>query len=618
MTTRLPDHHPNLSPELNARIADSMIEGGADLRKLGVGKILNVRTKNTSYRIERVEGPGADCPFLLSGHPRICPEPTRAGISGSTFGRGGMLRMGFIGRGMHMEFHVERENQTFTTSEVVEVEEDRPATTHESLADATRLTTLSTGNGEWTDDGGHDEENRLAANKSHRATKRRRIRAADLFCGAGGSSSGLRRACEQLGHELELTAINHWPTAIETHRTNDPEARHICEELERVNPRHVFPGGHLDLLIASPECTHHSRARGGRPVSDQQRASAWIVLRWAEALYIRSILIENVPEFTTWGPLDRQGRPVKHKAGQTYNAFLDALRSLGYHVDTRILNAADYGDPTTRRRLFIVADRRRRPRWPAASHRPDPSADGAELPRWRGAGEIIDWSIPGRSIFTRAKPLAPATLRRIEAGIRKLGGPIAEPFIVILRNHSTARSLDQPVPTITTSGAHLALCEPFLLGQQSGAAPRRVAEPAPTIATGGAISLIEPFIFANRTNNTPKHMTEPVPTLCTGNHIALVEPQMQRTARAGRRAVPRTSQAATGMATTGRPSLVRVNGTNYQLDIRFRMLLPHELAQAQGFASKHQFCGTRTDQVRQIGNAVPVATAEALCAAVLR
>ena len=138
----------------------------------------------------------------------------------------------------------------------------------------------------------------------------------------------------------------------------------------------------------------------------------------------------------------------------------------------------------------------------------------------------MNWSIPGRSIFLRKRPLAPATLRRIETGLRKFGGRGAEPFLVVLRNHSTARRLEDPAPTVTTSGAHLALCEPFLLGQQSGAAAREVGEPAPTVATGGAISLIVPaFLFANRTNNIPKRMEQPVPTVCTANHMALVEPQ---------------------------------------------------------------------------------------------
>ena len=442
-----------------------------------------------------------------------------------------------------------------------------------------------------------------------RLARRRTIHAADLFCGAGGTSNGLRRACRALGHELKLTAINHWPRAIETHRRNDPDAEHICEHLERVDPRHVVPSRQLDLLIASPECTHHSRARGGRPVSDQQRASAWIVLRWAEALYIKSIVIENVPEFTTWGPIDRHGRPIKNRAGETYKAFIQALRSLGYHTDARVLTAADYGDPTTRRRLFILAERRRRPRWPHPTHGPRDTAAARGLATWRGAREIVDWSLEGQSIFDRKKPLAPATLKRVEAGLRKFGGWYAEPFIVVLRNHSTARGLDEPAPTITTSGAHLALCQPFLLGQQSGAAARTVDEPAPTVATGGAISLVEPFIFANRTHNVPRRMHEPIPALCTANHIALVEPHLRRANGGG--------GDASGNGAENRNAEVRIDGRPYRLDIRFRMLAPHELAQAQGFDRDHEFTGNRTEQVRQIGNAVPVGTAHALCEAML-
>ena len=481
-----------------------------------------------------------------------------------------------------------------------------------------------------------------------RKHERQTIRAADLFCGAGGTSKGLRLACEALGHKLDLTAINHWPTAIATHRANQPQARHICERLELVDPRVVVPDGRLDLLVASPECTHHSNARGGRPVSDQQRASAWTVLRWAEALYIRSILIENVPEFTTWGPVGANGRPLKHRAGETYQAFLAALRSLGYRIDARVLTAADYGDPTTRKRLFILADRRRRPRWPEATHAPRPVAASRGLPAWRNARQIIDWSIPGQSIFSRRRPLAPATLRRIEAGLRKFGGANAEPFIVILRNHSTARGLDDPAPTVTTSGAHLALCQPFLLGQQSGAAARTVDDPAPTIATGGAVSLIEPFIFANRTNNAPKHLDQPVPTICTGDHIALVQPflcaiRYSKPPKGLDEPMPTlctgnhmglvepflvkfygTGQAARldtpldAVTTRDRFGLVTVGGRQYRLDIRFRMLQPHELAQAQGFARDDHFVGTRTEQVRQIGNAVPVRTAQALCETTLR
>ena len=201
---------------------------------------------------------------------------------------------------------------------------------------------------------------------------------------------------------------------------------------------------------------------------------------------------------------------------------------------------------------------------------------------------------------------------------------------------------------MTTSGAHLALCQPFLLGQQSGATPRGVDEPTPTVAAGGAISLIEPFIFANRTNNVPKRLDEPVPTLCTADHIGLVEPficpmrfdnppkridEPMTTLCArnemglvqpflvkfyGTAGAARLDTPLDAVTTRDRFGLVTVDGKQYRLDIRFRMLAPHELAQAQGFARDHHFCGNRTEQVRQIGNAVPVQTAQALCETTLR
>jgi DNA (cytosine-5)-methyltransferase 1 len=264
---------------------------------------------------------------------------------------------------------------------------------------------------------------------------RQRIRAADLFCGAGGTSTGLALAAQELGVDIDLLAINHWDVAIATHSANHPCARHLCERLDNVDPRKTVPGGRLHLLAASPECTHHSNARGGKPMSDQSRASAWHILwhilRWAEALYIDDILVENVREFESWGPLGVNGRPLERRRGETFLAFLNALESLGYKVEWRLLNAADYGDATTRERLFIQARRgNRRPTWPEGTH----SRDGEITPfgekqKWRAAREIIDWSIPSESIFHRRKPLAESTLRRIEAGLRKFGGRAAEPFI---------------------------------------------------------------------------------------------------------------------------------------------------------------------------------------------
>lgn len=475
------------------------------------------------------------------------------------------------------------------------------------------------------------------------------IKAADLFCGAGGTSTGLAYACEDIGAKLELIAINHWDVAIETHSKNHPGAKHLCESLDNVDPRKLVSGGHLQLLVASPECTHHSMARGGKPMSDQSRASGWHILRWAEAIRIDNILIENVREYESWGPLGANGRPLKSKRGETFRAFLDALRSLNYTVDYRILNAADYGDPTTRERLFIMARRGRKSiTWPEPTHTRDGESTlfGDAPKKWRAAREIIDWNIPGESIFARKKPLAPATMARIAAGLRKFGGAKAEPFLVVLRNHAEARSIDKPLPTLTAGGQHFALCEPFVLGQQSGASPRSVDKPLPTIATGGAISLVQPFLMhLNRPGDRPRQVDEPIATVTgTSSDFGLVEPFIvpvnhgkadHRTYSMDRPMPTVTTLDAWGMV---QPFLVEYYGTGgsrsvddpvatitakdrfgliqvdgLALDIRFRMLQPHELARAMSFPDGYEFAGTRDQKVKQIGNAVPRRLAQALC-----
>lgn len=411
------------------------------------------------------------------------------------------------------------------------------------------------------------------------------IKAADLFCGAGGSSTGLKRVADALGVALDLTAVNHWPLAVETHAANHPEARHVCESLDSIDPRKVT-GGSLDLLWASPECTHHSAARGGKPINDQSRSTAWCVARWAEALRPRWVIVENVPEFQTWGPLGADGLPLQSRRGETFAAWLSALRSLGYAVEARTLNAADYGAATSRRRLFVVArlDGGARGRgpvlWPQATHAERKGARGLfdELPTWRGAREIIDWNERGASIFGRSKPLAPNTLRRIAAGARRFWGVDLEPFLVAMEHGGRELDINKPLPTITTArGGAFGIVEPFLLGQQSGALGRGVSSPAPTVATSGAISLIEPFLvtFYGSGQNIGT-IREPLRTVTTKDRFGLVAPS--------------------------------------QLDIAFRMLRPHELAAAMGFPEGYQFAGTRTDAVKQIGNAVEVHQAAALWA----
>lgn len=579
------------------------------------------------------------------------------------------------------------------------------------------------------------------------------VRAADLFCGAGGTSTGLLRACDRLGRGVDLLAVNHWPEAIATHRLNHAGVHHLCEDLGAIDPRRAVPGGALDLLLASPECTSHSYSRGARPISEQSRATAWHPLRWADQLRVDTLVIENVPQFRDWGPTDRRGRPIKARKGETYRQYLDMLRAMGYTVDARVLNAADYGAATTRRRLFILARKGNRPlRWPEPSHAPA----GMLLPGcqpWRAAKEIIDWSIPGQSIFARQRPLSPSTVERILMGLRKFGGAALEPWLVVLRQHMGARSTADPVPTIAAGGQHMGVAEPFLVSVNHGTkgtngdgthrvrsldepirtitAQRRgealiqpfligaggprgqgrpvdVAEPLRTVLTENHQALVEPFLVVNRTNNQPRSVDEPLPVLNTGNHMGLVEPFIlphrmfdgmqvdsvdaplrtftasggtdigvvepvltdgNEAERAGQpfivpfngervgqtprthsidEPLPTVMSGGAGSRALVEPFLLKYSrtggardaaepldtlttkpryglvtslgleiGDGLCLDIRFRMLKPHELAAAMGFPTGYQFSGTVDERVKQIGNAVEVNQAEALCFAVL-
>ena len=374
------------------------------------------------------------------------------------------------------------------------------------------------------------------------------IVAADLFCGAGGTSSGLVQAVENLGLSCHLTAVNHWPRAVETHALNHPAARHLCASLDSLNPRELFRADELDILWASPECTHHSRARGGKPMHDQSRATAWCVARWAEALRPGIVMIENVPEFQEWGPLGSDGKPLQSRKGDTFRAWVESLRSMGYRVDWRELCAADFGDPTTRRRLFVQAVRgRRRITWPEPTHTQE--ADLFGRPRWKSARDVIDWSHKGISIFARKRPLAARTMDRIWEGLRRYG---ITPTLVCMEHGGRVLPIDAPVPTITTARA-------------------------------GAMAVVEPFVIEYYGTGGARPISEPLPTVTTHDRFALVE----------------------------------VDGKSHRLDIRFRMLTPAELAGAQGFPSGYKFTGTKAEQVKQIGNAVPCGLSRALVTAAL-
>lgn len=212
----------------------------------------------------------------------------------------------------------------------------------------------------------------------------------DLFCGAGGTSTGLLEACDELGMPMELVAINHWDIAIDSHSQNHPKARHLCMAVEEARPLEVVPRGRVRLLVASPKCQDHSNASGGKRLNEQSRADAWDVCRWAQILDIDNILIENVREFLDWGPIYNDcnceagagateharachwRRPVPERKGEYFSLFVHNLRKLSYTVEWRILRAADYGDPTTRKRFFLQARKGKRHKitWPEATHFP--------------------------------------------------------------------------------------------------------------------------------------------------------------------------------------------------------------------------------------------------------
>lgn len=445
---------------------------------------------------------------------------------------------------------------------------------------------------------------------------------ADLFCGAGGTSTGAVEAASALGYQPLLTAINHWEVAVATHSANHPGARHLCASLDSLNPRDLFAEGGLNLLWASPECTHHSIARGGRPVSDQSRATAWCVVRWAEALRPPTILVENVPEFESWGAVGSNGRPLKTKRGATFLAWVGALESLGYRVDWRILCAADYGDPTTRRRLFVQAQRgRRKIVWPEPTHAPAADTDllGSRQP-WVAARDIIDWDLPGQSIYERKRPLSPKTLARIEAGLKKFG---LRPVIQTMEHGGSVRSVDQPLRTITAGGIHYGLAEPFLVETAHGGdrAARSLDRPLPTVAGNrGDLALIEPALLPQQSDGRLRPVSEPTPTVSTAGAIALVEPFLVSYYGNGEaRPIGRPLDTVTTKDRLGlvRP-VVEWNGRQYFLDIRFRMLQPHELAAAQGFPPDYEFAGNKTQVVKQIGNAVPRRLARAIVLAALK
>ncbi len=315
----------------------------------------------------------------------------------------------------------------------------------------------------------------------------------DSFAGGGGASTGIEAA---LGRPVDI-AINHSAEAIAVHQANHPETQHFIKNVWEIDPKVACGSRRVGLFWASPTCTHFSRAKGATPLESKIRGLAWVVIRWAKAVRPRVIFLENVEEFEGWGPLV-DGRPDESRAGKTFKAWVAKLKSMGYAVEWRSLVAADYGTPTTRRRLFLVARCDGMPIvWPDASH----GKGRAEA--WRPASDIINWGIPGRSIFGRERPLAEATMNRIAAGIQRYVINAANPFIVPVKSWggggNGARSIDEPMRTVTASKrGEFALVAPFIapLTHQGGARGRSVEEPLATVTAAhrGELALASPFL----------------------------------------------------------------------------------------------------------------------------
>lgn len=335
----------------------------------------------------------------------------------------------------------------------------------------------------------------------------------DNFAGGGGASTGIELAC---GRPVTI-AINHDPDAILLHKTNHPYTEHLQASVWDVDPVEVCRGRKVGLAWFSPDCKHFSKAKGAALVDRNIRGLAWIVLRWAGTVRPDVILLENVEEFVTWGPV-RKGKPVKSKAGQTFQQWKRQLEDLGYAVEHRVLVAADYGAPTTRKRFVLVARCDGKPIvWPERTHAPrnSPEVKAGKLKPWRSAAEIIDWSIPGYSIFqtkeeikqkygvTVVRPLAENTLRRVIRGVDKFTLRSGEPFLVPTgygeRNGQAPRvhDINEPVPTVVGAGKHqLAdpLLAPFTATNTSNSVGAPACDPVHTVTTAGNQMLITPHL----------------------------------------------------------------------------------------------------------------------------
>lgn len=473
----------------------------------------------------------------------------------------------------------------------------------------------------------------------------------DNFAGGGGASTGIEMA---LGRSVDV-AINHDRLALAMHGVNHPQTRHYCESVWDIDPREVTDGRPVGLAWFSPDCRHFSKAKGGAPVSPRVRGLAWVVMKWIGTVRPRVIALENVEEFVTWGPVVKDANgdmyPCPKRKGQTFRSFINAIERHGYKVETRELRACDYGAPTIRKRLFLIARCDGLPIvWPEPTH-------GKGLLPHRTAAEIIDWSIPCPSIFTRKKPLAENTLRRIAEGLRRFVIESADPFIVSYYGKPQFRgqSLREPLRTQTTEN-RFALISPVIAGVGGRAGqsrPRGGNEPLATVTGKADAVLVSAFLAKHyggvtgvridtpfptitqipsqnqivtshlvklRNNQFGQDVRTPMPTLtASGFHVGEVRAFLMKYYSEGGQWQSLHEPLHT-VPTKARMGLVLVHGEPYQIvDIGMRMLEPHELFAAQGFPADyiidrdaHGNKFTKTEQVKKCGNSVCPPVAEAI------
>ncbi|GGM39697.1 DNA methyltransferase [Deinococcus arenae] len=430
----------------------------------------------------------------------------------------------------------------------------------------------------------------------------------DNFAGGGGASTGLEQA---LGRPVDI-AVNHDPEAVAMHEVNHPHTQHFCESVWEVDPRQVTAGRPVALAWFSPDCKHFSKAKGGKPVSKEIRGLAWVALRWAATVRPRVIVVENVEEFRTWGPLGENGRPCPKQQGRTFRSWVNALQRHGYQVQWRELVAYEFGAPTSRKRLFIVARRDGQPIvWPTPTHgKPtDPRVQSGELEAWKTAADCIDWDIPAPSIFGRKKVLVPATHHRIAQGILRFTLRAARPFVVTCNHQGDSfrgQGAEEPMRTLTAAhDAHGAVVAQ-MVPQTYQNAPRAVGAPLGTATTqSNAQTLVTcqltTFYGEKQQGETRgSDLGSPVKTQTSGGNrhaltsatVVKIDNQRSRSLGAYPVDVPGTTEVTKASKAVATVQLVRQNGGHcapetapYPADVPVKTVTsqgkPHDVLTAQ-------------------------------------